>query len=61
MTNIIYRIEKDCEGNLVNVPYCAKCFNHISLLGLKDKKSGKVQFICIKCNKILLGDENELC
>lgn len=60
MPNIIYIIEKDCEGNLVKVFYCGKCFNHISLLGLKDKKSGKIKFICNKCNKILLGDENEL-
>jgi len=61
MPKIIYKIEKDINNNLIKVPYCGECFNQLSILGLKDKETEKIQLLCTKCGKILLGDESEFC
>jgi len=50
---IIYQTEFNFPFyNCVEVPYCAKCRNRVSLLGLLDKK-GNLQYFCKKCNKII--------
>lgn len=35
-------------------PKCPICHNILSLLGMKDKKTGKNQYVCNKCNKRIL-------
>lgn len=40
--------------------YCLKCREPISLLGLRDRKTGYIQYICSKCNVIYLQNSNGL-
>lgn len=50
---IIYQREFDFVSyQSVEVPYCFKCNNRVSLLGLLDKNK-KLQYFCKKCNMII--------
>jgi len=40
--------------------FCLKCREPISLLGLRDRKTGYVQYICSKCLTIYLQNSNGL-
>lgn len=40
--------------------YCAKCGHIISLLGLRDKKTGYIQYHCSNCDTIWLKNSNGL-
>jgi hypothetical protein len=55
MSNIIYQLEWDFINNkTIEMPYCGKCFTPLAMLGLLDKNTNKIQFICNKCHKIIL-------
>lgn len=40
--------------------YCAKCGHLISLLGLRDRKTGYIQYNCFNCNTIWLKNNSGL-
>ena len=40
--------------------YCIHCGHPISLLGLRDRETGYIQYNCSNCNTILLKNNNGL-
>ena len=41
------------KDKLMNIPYCRKCKNELSMLGLLSRDTKKIQYHCSVCNKIL--------
>ena len=40
--------------------FCLKCGEPISLLGLRDRKTGYIQYTCSKCNTVYLQNNSGL-
>lgn len=40
--------------------FCLKCGEPISLLGLRDRKTGYIQYLCSKCLTVHLQNSNGL-
>ena len=53
MSNIIYKKEK-FRKQIINIPYCGRCYTKLSMLGLLNQKTNKVQFYCKTCKELIL-------